>query len=327
MRLKRFLKTNFMTAGLYQILKKEKQKQQKSKHDAWKKVKYTFENRSNGKKKLCILLAGYKPFLYEITFERIRRFLDEDIDMCVVTSGLYSKKIDDYCKECGWSYLRTEINNVSLVQNLAIRLHPQADYIYKMDEDIFVTEGTFSKMFETFLDCENNGEYNPLLVAPILPINGYCHLRLLEKLKLVDEYASRFEKPKFAAGPDRMIESNPEVAKFFWGASEHIPHIDVLNARFQNEELRYSACPIRFSIGFVLFKRSIWNLMDGFEVNLESTAMGMDEIQLCSVAMSSSYAIIVSENCVCGHLSFGPQNDEMKKYFLEHPEAFQIKEM
>lgn len=106
-----------------------------------------------------------------------------------------------------------------------------------------------------------------------------------------------------------------------------MPYIDVMNARFQSEPLNYTACPIRFSIGFILFERATWEEMDGFDVNVKQTAMGKDEVELCCMAMKKSKAIIVSENCVCGHLSFGPQNAEMKKYFFEHPEVFEIKEM
>lgn len=217
MNVKQALKRNPFTANLYQSLKKKKDKYRKAKRESWKRMQYTFENRGKGKEKLCILLAGYKPFLYSVTFERIKNFLDDDIDMCLVTSGLYSRDLDICCKNNGWSYLYSRVNNVSLVQNLAIWLHPNAKYIYKMDEDIFVTKNAFGKMYETLLECKENGEYDPLFVAPLLPVNGYCHLRILKKLGLTEEYTTRFERPKFAAGWSRMIESNPDTAKFLWG--------------------------------------------------------------------------------------------------------------
>jgi hypothetical protein len=63
--------------------------------------------------------------------------------------------------------------------------------------------------------------------------------------------------------------------------------------------------------------------MGYFEVR-KGTGMGQDEVQLCSLAMSISRAIVVCENTVVGHLSFGKQNEAMKEYFLSHPERFQI---
>ena len=53
--------------------------------------------------------------------------------------------------------------------------------------------------------------------------------------------------------------------------------------------------------------------------------MGLDEVFLCNLATSNSLAIVVSENQVAGHLSFGTQNESMKNYFLENKENFEIK--
>ena len=53
--------------------------------------------------------------------------------------------------------------------------------------------------------------------------------------------------------------------------------------------------------------------------------MGLDEEFLCNLATTSSKAIIVSENQVVGHLSFGKQNESMKQFFLENKERFEIK--
>lgn len=53
--------------------------------------------------------------------------------------------------------------------------------------------------------------------------------------------------------------------------------------------------------------------------------MGLDEVFLCNLATNNSLAIIVSESQVAGHLSFGKQNERMKKFFLENKENFEIK--
>jgi hypothetical protein len=50
--------------------------------------------------------------------------------------------------------------------------------------------------------------------------------------------------------------------------------------------------------------------------------MGADEVNLCTFCMLQSRPIMVSENVVVGHFSFGRQTEEMKKYYLEHPEKF-----
>jgi hypothetical protein len=62
----------------------------------------------------------------------------------------------------------------------------------------------------------------------------------------------------------------------------------------------------------------------GYFTVRKGTGMGQDEVQICSLAMTISRAIIVSENTVVGHLSFGKQNEAMKAYFLTHPEVFHV---
>ena len=102
--------------------------------------KYIFENRMKSKEKICFILAGYKEFSYDIVFSRIKKFVPKDVEVCILSSGKYSEKLSKIASDNDWSYLSTEINNVSLVTNLAISLHPEADYIFKMDEDIFITK-------------------------------------------------------------------------------------------------------------------------------------------------------------------------------------------
>ncbi|WP_156786583.1 hypothetical protein [Treponema brennaborense] len=52
--------------------------------------------------------------------------------------------------------------------------------------------------------------------------------------------------------------------------------------------------------------------------------MGLGEIFLCNLATSKSKAIIVADNVVVGHLSFGIQNDSMKEFFLSHIDDFDV---
>ena len=270
-----------------------------------------FINRSQNSRYLCVILAGYKEFLYPAVFGRIQKYMDQRLDVCVITSGLYSAAIDDICKRNRWSYLSTKENNVSLVQNVAIQLHPNAQYIFKLDEDIFITENYFSRMLETYHDAEK-GEYWPGIMAPIIPVNGYGHMRVLEKLGLKELYRMKFQEPKYMAGNERMIESSPEAAKFFWGEGGFVPSVDEMNDLFWSSRHEVRVCPIRFSIGAILFERSLWEDMKYFKVNRKGNGMGEDEKELCSFCCLKSRPIMVSENIVVGHLGFGSQNAAMR---------------
>lgn len=286
--------------------------------------RYNFENRSNNKSTVCMILAGYKEFTWDIVFDRINEFSEEDMDICIVSSGLYSEKLSSIAKKNGWSYISTKRNCVTMAQNMVVKLFPNANYIFKLDEDIFVTKNFFKTLKKTFKEVQEQGRYNVGFVAPILPINGYCHAVLLEKLDLIDYYEQHFEKVKYAAGGDRMIENNSDVARFMWGENDKVPHIDDLDKFLNDSEFSYSASTVRFSIGAILYTRQLWQDMHYFKVGV-TAGMGVDEVQICEYCISNSKAMVVAENTCAGHLSFGPQNDDMKEYFKQHSDKFLIK--
>jgi len=178
---------------------------------------YKFEDRSNKSDTLCIILAGYKEFTWDIVFDRIKTFADKDMDICILSSGIYSEKLSKIAEYNNWSYLSIKKNCVTQAQNIALKLFDKAKYIYKLDEDIFVTKNFFKELKRTYNKVNESGRYNVGFVAPIIPINGYSHVRLLEKLDLVDYYVKNFESVKYVAGRERLIESDPKVAKFMWG--------------------------------------------------------------------------------------------------------------
>lgn len=321
-KLKSFFRRNWFTKGTYFYLKGIKEKRiLKNKFD----YHGVFHDRSKGTRYLCIVLAGYKEFLYPVTFKRLSTYLLKEIDVCIVTSGKYSETVDLMCKENGWSYLSTKENNVSLVQNVAILKHPKAQFIFKLDEDIFITKDYFKNMLRAYEHAQS-GEYQPGIIAPLIPINAFGHMHILNMLNLKEYYEQHFEKPLYIAHPDRQSESNPEVAKFFWGENGIVPSIDVLNSDVANNAVSELTCPIRFSIGAILFERKMWEDMGFFKVNRKSNNMGMDEEEICCYCLINSKPIMVSKNVVVGHLSFGRQNKEMEQYFLSHIDRFDIQE-
>ena len=270
-----------------------------------------------------MILAGYKPFLYEDVFARVKAFTPKHFDICVMSSGLFDETLNTIAAENDWSYLSTAENNIPLVQNVAIMLHPQAQFLFKMDEDIFITEGVFDTLMKTANHVQRYGHYNVGFVAPLIPINSYGHIRLLEKLGLIETYEKTFEKLIYAVHISRMLYSNPNVAKFFWGEGGFIPPIDEMNAAFQIQKISYSICSVRFSIGFILFSRALWQSMDGWRLPLSNfRGGGLDEEQICQFCVLHSLGMIISENAVVGHLSFGQQTAAMKEYYLTHREKF-----
>ena len=156
------------------------------------KCRYKFHNRRKNSSLLVMILAGYKPFLWDNVFARIKAFAPDDADVCVISSGKYDSTLAEFAEKNNWSYLSTKRNCV-LAQNKAILLHPSAEFIYKIDEDIFTTKNSFSVMMNTYRKVIADGLYEPGFVAPLLPINAYAHVRVLEKLGLTEIYTQKFE--------------------------------------------------------------------------------------------------------------------------------------
>ncbi|MDD6969557.1 MAG: hypothetical protein SPH83_04885 [Treponema sp.] len=286
-----------------------------------------FLNNSKGEKTAAFILAGYKDFTWDIVFKRIKEFCPKTVDVCIISSGVYSERLKKIAEKYSWSYISMKKNCVTLALNSAIKSFPSAEKIFKIDEDIFITEGFFEELPKAFENAKK--DYFPCFSAPLIPINGYGYRQILEKLNLTEKYTELFEYPKISAGSHMQIESNPDVAKFFWGKDNLFPQIDLLNhiikEKFSNFGGRgYSICPIRFSIGAIYFEKSVLENAGYFPVK-KGNCMGLDEVFLCNLATSNSLAIVVSENQVAGHLSFGTQNESMKNYFLENKENFEIK--
>lgn len=318
---KQKLKTSPLTKSMYSKLKRLK-----NEHQVRMKFKFNgdFIDRSNGSEYLVIVLAGYKNFLHPTIFERIKCATKPDIDVCVISSGMYSSELDELCKTNSWSYLSTKQNNVCLVQNVAIQKHPNAKYIFKLDEDVFIPANYFERMIKAYEHALSE-KYRVGVLAPMLTINGFSSPLILEKLEMVNTYVEKFGEFKFETGPDTTYESNPDFAKFMWGDNGLIPSIDVIDAKCSQNKTNEIPCPYRFSIGAILFERSLWEKMGYFTVKKGDTGMGLDEIELDSYCFLNSRPLMVSENIVAGHLSFGKQNAVMKEYYMNNKEKFDIK--
>lgn len=266
---------------------------------------YEFIDRSQSKEKLLMVLSGYKEFLWNSIFSRVRKYASEDMDICVITAGYKNETLAHMCALEGWSYLYTYENKLSLTQNLAIRVHPNAKWIFKMDEDIFITQGVFEELLDTYLLIEKNMQYIPGIVVPLMAVNSYGYRRILEYVDKVADYNERFGPAMFGAG---NIFYNKDAAQYMWDIT--LP-VDSFAERLKSIGLKYTICYHRFSIGCLLISRSMWAEMGGFKIGAEG-GLGMDEEHLCKWCMNKARAIIVAERAYAGHFAYGPQTEWMK---------------
>lgn len=278
---------------------------------------YRFIDRSSGNENLLIIVAGYQQYLWEKVFDRISEYSDYDLDICVVVPGKDDNELKQICEGNNWSYLCTKENKLALAQNMAIKLHPSAEWIYKLDEDMFIGRGYFQGLKETYRKADVDGRYRVGVVSPLINVNGACYRWYLEKKGLVEEYEEKFGMARTTCDVD-PIYAEGEAAVFMWKAT--LP-IDKTIEEFAKEEVGYFSVPIRLSIGAFLMKRSLWEEMGGFKV-AAAGQLAWEEMCLCEYCVNWSYTIIVATNVFVGHFGFGKQKQTMKEYYKDNSEMF-----
>lgn len=289
---------------------------------------HRFVDRSTGSERLCIVLAGYKEPLWDNVFSRLAYAAPEDMDICIMTSGLENEQLARIAEENGWSYLSTEVNHLSLIQNLAIELHPSAQWIFKLDEDMFLPKTFFEPLIETYGLVERDSYYQPAFVSPLINVSCYGHIRLLEKCGLIDDFRStELSDVKITDGihHNKRVLEDAAVARYLWGETQPVLRdVDELTKRFMMDDLSYTICSTRYSIGAILFTRDAWEEFGKFPLTFVGSDFGLgdDEEHICHYACFTGRAMVVSENVIAGHLGYGPQTKGMMEYYAEHEDRF-----
>lgn len=299
---------------------------QRIKRKVFLEAKCRFENRSRDSKTLVIILAGYKSYVWKDVFERIHMFAPDAADICIVSSGVYSTELSGIAEKYKWSYLSLRRNNVCVALNMGIVKFPCAEWIYKIDEDIFITENFFNNTMKTFLETREVSSFyrEPAFVAPLIPINPFSYAYLLKQIHMEDAFCKKFGPIYIGGGASKIVGTDSDFAKFMWGEGNFIPHLDDLDAICAQTDAGPVACPVRFTIGAILMHRSIWERMGAF-VCWRGIGLGADERQLCSYAVVRSFPMLIALDTCVGHLSFTEQNKAMKEYYLAHKERFAVK--
>ena len=282
-----------------------------------------FIDRRTGSDTLLIILAGYKQQLYNVVFDRLIDSDIEGIDVCIVSSGVHDAKLEGIAAKHGFSYFYSDLNNICWCENKVIEIFDTAKYIFKMDEDIFVTKNTFKRLLNDFIITSKMSHFVPSSVVPLINVNCTTYRTVLERAGKLDEYEKKFGKAVITNGlhHHKHVLENPEIAKFIWKSVD----IDKYQTGFFNECI---PCPTRFSIGLILFTREVWEMMEHFTVELDAEedyrrkGLGTDEKDLCKFAMMKAMPMMISPNVLVGHLGYGPQTPAMLQFFEQNRKYF-----
>ncbi len=277
-----------------------------------------FANRSKGKEYLCYVLAGYEPELWKDTIGRLEAFQHEDVDYCLVLSGKTDETLEKIAERNGWSYLYTDMNQVCYIQNLVIELHPDAKYILKMDEDIFIGKDFFRQMIQGYQRIERGGEYRIGFAVPVVPLNccGYAsYIKLIGKKEDYEQRFGRAYKSRFSA-----VFNVVETAEFLWDTMDTF---DRMAAQFLEND-GYNILDCYYNIGCIMFSRERWIMMGKWPEIPDESGMGRDEAYICQDNVNKDLAIYELKNVLAGHLAFGHQKKRMMEYYRNHPEKFAV---
>jgi len=283
----------------------------------------TFDDRARGHATLLIVLAGHKAELWPHVFPRVAAHTDAaSVDICVVCSGLApaAEEARRLAAERGWSFLQIEEDLLAHAQNMAVSCFPRAEWIAKLDEDMFPTAGWLEALHDVHRRVEEEGKYRVGFVAPVIPVNGFGYRLFLELTGKLDDYRAAFpEHPPRSAGLHVGASTSPPVAEWLWRQSSPLDARARELSRLAGE---YTLCPHRFSIGAFLMHRSTFDDLGGFAVSKWPGTLGYEEWQLCQWCADQSRVIVVANASLVGHFAFGPQWAHMSGVLKREPALF-----
>jgi hypothetical protein len=281
---------------------------------------HEFTDRRKGSDQLLIVLAGYKEYLWPYTLGRIEAFVPSHVDVCIVSPGVAPAALGEIAARCGWSWLATARNSLCMAQNLAIAQHPQARYISKLDEDVFIAAGHVERLLAGYRRVADEGRFSPGFAAPVLNVNGFSYRMFLDELGIAGEFADRFGGLPQAC-VDIPVQSDGEAARWIWERS--LP-FDEMAARFAARPAGYTPVPHRFSIGAYVMERDLWQGFGGFRSHPYGD-LGEDETQLCKECTNRSRVAVVLHDVFAGHWSFGPQEPVMREALPELADGLRLR--
>lgn len=278
-----------------------------------------FDDRFNSASKLVVLLAGKKKYLWDLVFKRLNEFLEYNAHVVVVNpGGLNSEDLRRISKNYGWSYLETKSRRLATGINMAIDYYKDSiEWIYKMDDDVFITQRIFEKLLKAYQMAKESSPYYPAVALPVFNVNEATYLYFIRTLGIEQEFKKRFNAElKFG---NHLVWKNPEVAVWLWEHSLPIDHV----ADIFNRNAPFDICNMRISIGLMLIHLETWLNMQGFE-SCTSGSIGSDEEGLANYISNNMLGWVIATNAFAGHFSYYSQEDTMKKFFEKRKKEFDI---
>lgn len=273
---------------------------------------YEFVDRSKGSDKLVYIMGGYEEYLWERIFPRIEKNVPEDYDVCILSTGIDRDQLRKRAEENNWSYLTTVGGRVGPDQNLVVKEHPEADYIFKLDEDIFIGHNYFENVMEAYKKADDSARFEPGFVAPVINLNNSSYGYFLEQKDSVEEFKEKFGELDIGSRGSKVFH-DPEIAKYIW---EKTLPLDETVSLFQKNDEMYRPILGKFNIGAIMFKREFWKELLPFKATMDDQ-LAEDENQIMRKSREYGKVPILATKAFAGHFAFGTQKEEMREFWTE----------
>lgn len=286
--------------------------------------KYVIEGEVKNKSQMLFVLAGYKQELWEDVFGRFKEFETPDLEICIASSGKYCPELSAICKKNNWVYISTSLNNVCVITNIILKVFGKAEYIFKLDEDIYIPKDYFKNLKNAYDIIEKeNPDYSISYVCPVLPLGFYGMHDFLIKKGCLSEYELKFGKHLRGGTPlNPAFRQKCGVDEFIW---EKMGNFDECAADYSKEAFSYEIAPLRTGIATILFKRKFWEEFGGLQ---RPKGIGIgdngDEGQITSYCALNFKASFCVKNILVGHFSFGGAEQQVLKLREQNPDIFKL---
>jgi hypothetical protein len=284
--------------------------------------RYRLDYRGTPGATLVCVVAGWKPELWPHVLPQIRA-ATRDCQVCLVTPGLTNESLREYCRVNKWSYLSTATADRSLAQNVCYRLHPDAELIVRIEEDVFVGPDTVSGLVDRLTTLSADGQLEPGLVAPLVPLEPFACRYALVQLGLLGAFESRFGHLTLS-GIKGPLRNNTDAVRWIW---QHTAPLSLTAKWFAANGEKTMCAPVRYGPGIAAFQRSFWREIGFFPVSRGSLMVGGDTIgnddaHMCGEAVRRSRPIVIAADLLVGRFSFHHQYQELKLLLRTEPGWF-----
>ena len=271
---------------------------------------------------LVCLLVSDQAELWPHVIPRFEAALP-DADVCVVSQGMHSEYLEGLCASKAWSYLWTTTDDTSLAQNICYGLHPAAQLIIKVDDNVFVVRDTLRSLVDEHHRFKSDGVIDPGFLAPVSPLNGACYRLVLDRLGCLEEYEARFGRARLAS-VGTALQNDPAAAQWIW---ERTIPLERTAARMASSAQDHVLSPIQFNTGLILFERAFWQEFGHFPVYRRRLVAGfctdgLDEFHFCTRSISASRPMVITMRSFAARFAHCGQYEGMRATMLVRPQLF-----